>query len=264
MLPASYEELNRLQATHWWYRAQCDAIRGLFRAHAPGRFRRVLDVGCGPGGFTRFVSSLADEACGADIYEPALEFARGYCPDIEFFKADANDLAGLPEGATYDLVTLFYLLCHEWADEDRVLASVRSRLDDNGLVLVADSAFPVLFRHHDKAARFVRRYTRSGLKALLERNGFSVLQTTYLNASLFLPVLLVALRDRLYDVLGYKSDVPPEINLSENSRLVNAAMYRLLVWERNLFARLGSPPWASTWSPLRKNEMRTDGCVYCC
>ena len=242
MLPASYEELNRLQATHWWYRAQFDILGKLLAKYAPGRFDSALDVGCGPGGFTRFVSSLAGRTSGADVYEPALEYARKNSPDITFFSADANDLKELPPGETFDLVTLFYVLCHQWVDEDKVLSGVRERLDDGGIILVADSAFPVLFRGHDKAVGAVRRYTRKTLRTVLERNGFFLLHTTYLHACLFPPVLLVALRDRLYDAVGYKADVPPELNLDENSRLVNAVMYRFLVGEQALFSLAGSPP----------------------
>ena len=104
MLPASYEELNRLQATHWWYRAQFDTLGKLLAKYAPGRFASALDVGCGPGGFTRLVSSFAHRTTGVDVYEPALAHARERHPDIEFVNADANTLASLPADARNNFV----------------------------------------------------------------------------------------------------------------------------------------------------------------
>ena len=59
-------------------------------------------------------------------------------------------------------------------DHDRVAAEIRRVLRPGSIALIAVPADPRLWSAHDDAVGHVRRYTRSTLVNLLERNGLDV------------------------------------------------------------------------------------------
>ena len=71
----------------------------------------AVDVGCGVGHFTNFLSSLRLRAVGVDARQENVEEARRRYPNLQFEVKDAEDpeLLGL---GTFDLVFCFGLLYH--------------------------------------------------------------------------------------------------------------------------------------------------------
>lgn len=64
-------------------------------------------------------------------------------------------------------------------------------------MLIFVPAFKFLWSKHDEVNRHYRRYSKSGMVGTLEKNGFKVKRISYWNFSLFLPVTLVRLYQRL-------------------------------------------------------------------
>lgn len=178
-------KLAALEDTHWWYRERRHLLGALIRGIAPGA---ALDIGAAGGGNTRVLQragwSVTALEYGADGAEVAAE--RG----LSVVRGDATALP--VDDESLDLVVAFDVLEHI-PDHDTAVAEVRRALRPGGRFLIAVPADPKLWSEHDVAVDHVRRYTRSTLREVLERNGFELTSMTSWNV-LLRPV--VALRRR--------------------------------------------------------------------
>ena len=110
------------------------------RRHHPGLpFRRVLDVGCGPG--INAPAFRHTDYLGVDLDEGYIRDARARHGD-RFMVGDASNL-DLPAGSQFDCILVNSLLHH--LDDDqvgRLLASVRDLLAPAGTLFVIDLYVP--------------------------------------------------------------------------------------------------------------------------
>ena len=64
----SNQQFEELERTHWWFRGRRSVYFGLLEHHLDGhRPERVLDLGCGMGGFLDGLSELGDRVFPADV-----------------------------------------------------------------------------------------------------------------------------------------------------------------------------------------------------
>ncbi len=183
MEPSAYETLRLLEDTHWWCIGMRQVAWTLLDAlPLPPADTRVLDLGCGTGGFLRELQGRWP-AAGVDCAEIALRYchARGL-PGL--VQASAGHLP-FPDG-TFGLVTCLDVLYHRAVeDEGAALREMRRVLAPGGWLLVRVPAYRWLFSPHDLVEHGVRRYTAGTLRTLLEAAGFAVCRLTYANALLF-------------------------------------------------------------------------------
>lgn len=114
--------------------------------------KRVLDVGCGTGRFTRAIAARGARVSGVDKSETMLEAARftplgedGIQPD--YIRGDAND--ALP-GGNYDAITAFYAL--QYLDVPAFCHRARAALAPGGMLVLA--SFPHRHFVESEFARF--------------------------------------------------------------------------------------------------------------
>jgi len=197
-----YRQTARVEGRHWWFLHRRRIVTSLLdhqgipepaRAHA-----RALDVGCGTGGNLEMIERLGYFSVGVDRSPLALELARGSHRDAQFVSTDAQRLGDCFAPASFDLVTVFNVLYHEWiVDETGVLEQIGRVLRPGGWLLVTEPAFDSLARGHDRVDSGARRYTRRRLAGMVESAGFAVRRKTYFNAISFAPACVVAMMDRL-------------------------------------------------------------------
>jgi hypothetical protein len=96
-------------------------------------------------------------------------------------------------------------------------------------------AFPSLWSGHDVVNEHKRRYTRSDLRALLERAGFEVHTLSYFNTALFLPIAGARIVQRW---LGGTTTGADEGSVP---RPVNAILRSIFAAERHVLGRLTLP-----------------------
>jgi SAM-dependent methyltransferase len=179
-----YERMFRHESTHWWYAGMRDICDALLEPIAD-RPRQVLDAGCGTGAGLLWLQQYG-QVTGIDLSAEALAFCR------------ERGLTGLVHGTvealpfangSFDLVTSFDVLYHQWVEDDhRALAEFHRVLRPGGYLLLRLPALPALAGRHDVAVQTRRRYRRPEVVRALQSQGFQVRRASYAN-SLLLPVV---------------------------------------------------------------------------
>ena len=189
----AYKQFLELERTHWWFRGRRSVYFGLLRSHLNGkRPRRILDMGCGLGGFLPGLSEIGDHVVPSDISVESL----AHCRERGFKDAVVSNGYTLPFATdSFDLVCLFDTIEHI-PDDARIMREVARVLTPGGLVLISVPAYQFLYANNDRVAQHHRRYDRGMLRAVIEQAGLRVDRNTHTNVFLF-PLILPA-------VLGIK------------------------------------------------------------
>lgn len=239
MKTEEYGRMYEAEEGHWWYAGMRSVSLALLgEPLAPGT--RVLDAGCGTGGFLARIGP-ATRAFGVDLSTEASRLCR-----LRGATLARARVAALPfPDATFDLVTCFDVIYHLWVEDDRAALREMARvLRPGGAMLLRVPALAWLRGAHDEAVLTRHRYTRREVTELLSQAGLEVQRVTYANAFL-LPLLL--LRRGLDRVTGREgSDVAALPGPVEH-------LFRgLLELEARLVRHVGLPVGTSVFGLARK------------
>ncbi|MGK2942075.1 MAG: class I SAM-dependent methyltransferase [Immundisolibacter sp.] len=228
MEASEYRFMAEHEDRHWWFVGRRAVLAALLDGLALPADARILEVGCGTGGNLPLLGRYGQvTALEMDAYARA--FAQ------QKTGVDVRD-GVLPQSLPFvderfDLVCLFDVLEHV-ADDHAALAAITGLLAPGGRLLLTVPAHQWLWSVHDQHLHHRRRYSRAGLRALLEANGYVVDRTSFFNALLFLPAAAVRLVDRWRGRLT-----------ASGAALPSAAINRLLTC---LFA--AEAPWLRRWN----------------
>jgi SAM-dependent methyltransferase len=173
------------------------SLEQLARRYVTGR--RILDMRCSTGhlavnlaisGFE--VTALDGHVKGAEMTN---ELARrnGVPHDI----ARAWDLASLADSvgqSRFDTVLCLDTLNHV-LDDRAMVGQIARVLSHHGRLIISAPAFPGVHRKRDEALGHLRRYTRRGLREILEQHGLQIEMLRYWN---FLALPGYVLIERLF------------------------------------------------------------------
>lgn len=250
MEAAAYRQFRVLEERHWWFRGRRRVYLGLLRHHLAGaRPRRVLDLGCGVGGFLGGLAELGERVVPTDLDRASLV----HCQQRGFPLGVASDGYALPfADGSFELVCLFDALEHI-PDEARALSEVARVLAPGGLVVASVPAYPFLYANNDRVARHCRRYTRGSLARALRGAGLVLERNTHTNVFLFpliLPtVLLIKLGERLFQ----RRPDPERTNLSvPMPAALQDLLYRIFAAELPFTRRFDWPAGHSILALARK------------
>ncbi|HVY13913.1 MAG TPA: methyltransferase domain-containing protein [Rhodopila sp.] len=185
MEAAEYVLMDAVEARMWWYRA---LHARLLDALAPVR-GRVLDAGCGTGGFLLRVGQVRPdlERFGIEWDAAAADRARRKS-GAEAVRGSVNDLPFRDCG--FDAAVSADVLCHQAVDPVRALGEFRRVLRPGGRLVLNLPAYQWLASAHDRRVRNVRRFTARGAVRLLRGAGFTRIRARYWNG-LLLPLMVV-------------------------------------------------------------------------
>src|SRR6516165_6095490 len=188
---SAYQQLAEIEDTHWWFVYRRKLIGNLLERSGGVAGELALDIGCGTGGNLPFLRKYCANVCGIDLSEYAIALARRKYPRGTFLEGDINELRGLYGPASFDLISDFSVLNHQWVKSDlESMRHVHHVLRPGGVFVVTEPAFSALRREHDRIGQTARRYTLPQLNSLLEKAGFRSIHSTYFNAPA-LPITLV-------------------------------------------------------------------------
>jgi SAM-dependent methyltransferase len=171
-------------SSHYTFKASEESSHGQLLAllPAPGRGKRVLDLGCGPGHVARLVAERGYEVTGVERRGATGDSFPG---NVRLIESDLDQ--GLPpvEGR-FDYVVCADILEH-LREPERLLKRVHGVLDGEGRVLASlPNSGNIYFRLVVLSGRFpqeekglfdrthVRFYTRDGWRELLGGAGFHI------------------------------------------------------------------------------------------
>ncbi len=185
-----YWRQREVEDRHWWYlghRRLYSSLLDRYCPEAPGG--RVLDAGCGTGGFAcwlreryrpRFLAAV-------DVSEEALRYCRQRGLE-ESLCCGVEDLP-FPDG-WFDLVLSLNVIYHRAVSDDQAALREMARvLALGGWLLLNLPALSILRGSHDQAVEGARRYRAGQVLEMLSRAGLYPVKVTYFVFSL-LPVMV--------------------------------------------------------------------------
>ncbi|MFA5844063.1 MAG: class I SAM-dependent methyltransferase [Coriobacteriia bacterium] len=226
MDPQYLASFERIEKDHWWFRARREIVGDALRRHAPPGPGIFVDIGCGTGGN---VAPLANVAC-CDVaigIEPDAG-ARAACETKGLDVRDGT-AASLPfDERSASAITMLDVMEH-LDDDAGALAESARVLAPHGVLVVTVPAMRALWSPHDERNHHRRRYSLSQATGLVESAGFDVVEATYFNTLLLLPVALVRIAQRILRHGGASQERMP-------SPALNRCLYRVFSLERRWLA----------------------------
>ena len=210
---AEYERMYRLENSHWWFVSRRRLATSLIEQWIKPPVRsRILDVGCGTGGNLAALQQWG-QAGGIDLNRLPLTLAQGRGL-TRLAQASALTLPYANE--TFDLVTAFDVLYHQWITNDvQAMGELYRVLQPGGWLLVTDSALPALWSTHDEIYQARQRYTLGDIRTKIIEAGFKPRMCSYIYALVLPLTLLVRLIMRWLPLSSDLDMQPPPVWLNK-------------------------------------------------
>ena len=229
-----YDELARVEHTHWWFRARRRIVWSLVDRYADrktGGRRKVCELGCGTGGNLIGKAEHYD-VVGVECSDHALQHARRVLGNrVQYGRLP--DEVNLPR-TSYDVVLLTDVLEH--IEDDAT--SARTALDllrPGGIVVATVPAYQWLYSPRDALHHHFRRYGKQQFAKLWHSGEAETLVLSHYNTLLFAPAAAVRVASKFIGSSNQTGDlkVPP--------RLINSALSTVMAAESSLLGRVTMP-----------------------
>ena len=193
MNPAEFDNIARVEDSFWWFDGMHRIVLGLMTQVCSGdRLNRVLEVGCGTGGFAVLLQRHFDASLDlCDLATEGLSYARRR----NFSRVVQGDARYLPyPDAAYDCVLSLDVLVHfPPGEESGAIEEFVRVLKPGGLLVLRVSALDILRSRHSVFTLERQRFTKSRLLATVRDCGLEPVRCTYVN-TLLLPLALFKFR----------------------------------------------------------------------
>jgi SAM-dependent methyltransferase len=239
-----YDELQRVEQTHWWFRARRHIVWSLIRRYVDGganRRLRICELGCGTGGNLAAIADQHD-VVGVECSSEALRYARRGLGDRVCY-GRLPDEVHLPL-SSYDVVLMTDVLEH--IKDDAASARVALQLlRPRGIVVATVPAFQWLYSARDAHHHHFRRYSKRRFAGLWKHATAQPLILSHFNTLLFPVAAAVRIGSKLA-----RKHRPGD--LSVPIRPLNEFLARLMGSEINLLGRVPMPFGLSLVAVIRK------------
>ena len=149
----------------------------LIKHLSPGE--EVLDLGCGPGRFSKYLSDSGLSVIGIDILDEMLDIAKAKVPNVTFKKMDMRHI-DYPD-ATFDgILAAFSIICIPTDEIDSVMQEIKRILKPGGHILfIAQEGKPdqILDEPLMKGEKvFINFFTKKRLAKIISKAGLVMIQ----------------------------------------------------------------------------------------
>jgi SAM-dependent methyltransferase len=179
---AVFDRMAELDSRHWWFVARRRILADLIEREIPlPGDARILEIGCGTGHNFGMLERFG-RIDAIEVDEAARSLA-GSRLGREIGSAPLPELPGIADGS-YHLIALLDVLEH--IEEDQAsLASIGRKLAPGGRILLTVPANQWMWSAHDAAHHHHRRYSKAGLRRVIEQAGLKIELISYFNSLLF-------------------------------------------------------------------------------
>ena len=232
-----YREMAELDQRHWWYRARREVLAELIRREAmPPPNARILEVGCGTGHNLDMLRQFG-RVDAVELDDEAREMAERRL-GAKVMSARLPELEGVSDRG-YDLIAALDVIEHI-DDDGAALTAIAAKLRPTGRLVMTVPAHRWMWSAHDVVNHHRRRYSKAGLRRLINASPLKLLKIGYFNSLLF----PLAVAERLSSRLRGKDEA--EVKLP--ARPLNSALEKVFAVERHLVGRLPLPPGLSLFA----------------
>lgn len=233
--PAYFEKLKKAEEKHFWFEVRrkwiYDSIRKFILPPAS-----VLEIGCGTGNVSSFLSQKQYSVTGCEFFAEALGMAW---PGFIKVQGDSNTLPF--KDNSFDIIGLFDVLEH-FEDETALIKEALRVVRKGGIIVVTVPARAELWSQADELSLHKRRYTKKRLQQVLSEPKLCPLLLKYIFMSLYIPTKYLRAH-------GYKESYHFGFN-----RLVNTLLRSIFDVERIVSKGLPLPLGTSIIAVARKNH----------
>jgi SAM-dependent methyltransferase len=246
----AYRQFLELERDHWWFRGRRTVYFGLLehelRSHRP---RRILDLGCGMGGFLDGLKELGERVFHSDVDIESLR----HCTERGWPHGVVSSGYTLPfRDESFDLICMFDAIEHI-PDDHAVMREVARVLRPGGHIFVSVPAYQFLYANNDRVAQHERRYTRRRLARVFEQAGLEVVRNTHTNVLLFPLILPAVLGIKALEIVLQREANSEHTNLSwPIPRFVHDAFHAVFAAELPISRRINWPAGHSIAALARK------------
>lgn len=232
-----YKQYYKLERTHWWFIVREKILHNLLKRQFSSQPKvKILNIGVATGRtsemlleFGNVTSVEYDKECCTIMHE---------LTGLDVFNASITELPF--DESTFDLVCAFDVIEHVEDDKKAVLEMNRV-CKKNGIIFLTVPAFEFIWSKHDDINQHKRRYKISQLSELFLQKELKgkILQSSYFNFILFLPIVLTRLAEKLLSKTR-KGDVSSDFDMMNNN-LLNKLFYYIFKIEVPLLNTLRFP-----------------------
>ena len=185
MEPAEYKLMDAAEDRMWWYRA----LQARLYGSLAGIDGRILDAGCGTGGFLAMLGRGRPDLIRFGVEWDATASSRARSKsEAEIARGSVNALPFADD--SFDAAVSADVLCHAAVDPAAALTELKRVLRPGGRLVVNMPAYQWMLSAHDRRVHNVRRLTASATAAMLRQAGFKRVRARYWNG-LLLPLMVV-------------------------------------------------------------------------
>lgn len=235
-----HKKYQEVQEGHWWFRVRDNILNDIAQKY----FKigdKVLDYGCNYGHSVRILKNSGFKAEGIDISNEAIEYGRSI--GISSIFLDREKLYG-PE--SFDNAIVLDVLEHI-EDDQKALERISSLVKPGGTIVITVPAYGFLWGIQDEISEHFRRYTMNELIDLSLKSGnFDILEKSYFNTILFLPIAFLRISSRLLNIKNRESD------LDINNLFLNRILFSIFDLERKLLNYMNFPFGVSIFLVLKR------------
>lgn len=238
-----YIKLAEVEDQMWYFRCLHERLRaGVERAMRGAQDTRLLDAGCGTGGFLRRIKTAEPtwQTEGVDLSTTACDIARSRGAQVQ-----VADIEALPYPENHFNAIVSGDVLYHVEEPLAALCEFARCLCPGGLVAINVPAYRWLWSYHDDRVASKHRFTRREVLQLFREAGLQPVFGTYWNT---LPFPLIVLRRKIFPPRDQESDV--RLSPRPIEALLNGAMAVERAWN---FAGLRLPFGSSVFAVARKN-----------
>lgn len=229
-----YKNYFEIEKNHWLMRVRRSIVEDNLQSLSVQNKSqpKILDFGCGSGIFVGELQEKGYDASGIDISSEAVKF--GELKGIKNLKVQDSHKIDYPD-SFFDVVLSLDVLEH-LEDESWAVKEVNRVLRSGGKFIVMVPAYMFLWGVQDEVAHHYRRYTLGKLKDVVMKNGnFQIKKSSYFNTFLFLPIALVRIVSRIFNLKKRQSD------FDINNPLLDKLFFAIFNFERKLLKSFKFP-----------------------